>query len=108
MKRLPLRQMILHGWWPSAAKIWLYRLKGYRIGKGVHLSFGAILEGESVDIGDSVRLGLLSFVRGKTIRLGDHVQIGATSMLDTPHLEIGAGTTEVRKLIISGELLKRR
>ena len=37
-------------------------------------------------------MGFLSFIRCKTVRLGAFVQIGATSMIDTPHVEIGSGT----------------
>jgi len=100
--RLPLRDILLHGWLPSPFKKWFYRLKGYRIGKGVSFGFGAIICGRKVEVGDYTQIGFLSFVRGDTIRLGAHVQIGAMTMLDTPHLDIGDGTRFNEQVFVGG------
>ena len=100
--RLPLKEMVLHGWMPSAVKTFLYRRKGYRIGSGVKLSFGSVVCGDEVQIGAGTRMGFLSFVRGKTIRIGAHVQIGATTMIDTPHVEIGEGTRINEQVFVGG------
>jgi acetyltransferase-like isoleucine patch superfamily enzyme len=100
--RLPIRKILAHGWLPSPLKVIFYRLKGYRIGRGVRFGFGAIVDGQTVQIGDGTALGLLSFVRGKTIVLGSHVQIGATTMIDTPHVEIGDGTRINEQVFVGG------
>src|SRR5262245_27989939 len=100
--RLPLRQIILHGWLPSPLKKVLYRIKGYRIGRDVKLGFGSVVCGASVVIGDGTELGLLTIVRGSSIRIGAHVQIGAMTILDTPHLDIGDGTRINEQVFIGG------
>lgn len=100
--RFPVKQILLVGFLPSGIKKLVYRLKGYRIGKGVHLGFGSVVCGESVDLGHHVQMGFLSVLRGKTIRVGDHVQIGSVTILDTPHIEIGEGTKINEQVFVGG------
>jgi acetyltransferase-like isoleucine patch superfamily enzyme len=100
--RFPIREICFYGWMPSAVKKAVYRLKGYRIGRDVHLGFGSTISGHDVAIGAGTRLGFFSSVRGRTIRLGAHVQIGATTMIDTPHVEIGDGTRINEQVFIGG------
>jgi acetyltransferase-like isoleucine patch superfamily enzyme len=95
--------MVLHGWWPSFLKVWFYRLKGYRIGRHVHIGLGSVIIGRDVELGAHARIGFGSFVRGRTIRIGAHVQIGSATMLDTPHLEIGEGT-KINEQVFAGGL----
>lgn len=100
--RLPFREILLYGWLPSPLKKVLYRLKGYRIGKGVSLGFGSVVSGDTVQIGAHTNLGILTWIRGKTIRLGSHVQIGATTIVDTPHIDIGDGTRINEQVFVGG------
>ncbi len=100
--RFPVREIILVGWLPSVLKKWVYRWRGYRIGRGVVLQFGSVICGEDVTLGDGVSLGFFSVIRGRTIRIGDDVQIGAVSFLDTPHLELGAGTKINEQVFVGG------
>jgi acetyltransferase-like isoleucine patch superfamily enzyme len=100
--RFPMKEMVLHGWLPSPLKKLFYRLKRYRIGRGVHLGLGSVICGRDVEIGDHTEIGFLSFVRGKTIRIGSHVQIGSTTMVDTPHVEIGDGTRINEQVFVGG------
>jgi len=100
--RFPIRELLLHGWLPSPLKKLFYRLKGYRIGKGVRLALGSVLIGTNVDIGPETELGFFSFVRGRSIRIGANVQIGSASFIDTPYLEIGDGTKINEQVFIGG------
>jgi len=100
--RIPLRSILLYGLWPSFVKVFLYRLKGYRIGKGVSIGLGAVLYGEQVEIGDHTSIGFLAVIRGKQIRLGPHVQIGSLTFLDTPHIRIGEGTKINEQVYVGG------
>lgn len=100
--RIPIRSVLLYGLWPNFIKIFLYRLKGYRIGKGVSIGLGAVIYGEHVEIGDHTSVGFLTIVRGKEIRLGPYVQIGSMTFLDTPHLEIGEGTKINEQVFVGG------
>jgi acetyltransferase-like isoleucine patch superfamily enzyme len=100
--RVPIRAMILYGLWPGFIKIRLYRLKGYRIGKGVSIGFGSVISGDRVEIGDHTSIGFLTIIRGKQIRLGPYVQIGSMTFLDTPHMEIGEGTKINEQVFVGG------
>jgi len=50
--RIPFRTILLYGLWPQFIKILIYRLKGYRIGKGVSIGFGSVISAERVEVGD--------------------------------------------------------
>ena len=100
--RLPIREVIFYGFWPGFIKRLIYRLKGYTIGKGVSIGFGAVILGDTVQIGDQSSFGFFTIVRGKTIKIGSHVQIGSTTILDTPHLEIGDGSRINEQVFVGG------
>ncbi len=100
--RIPIRSMLLYGLWPGFIKILLYRLKGYRIGKGVTIGFGSVVCGDDVEIGEHTSIGFLTIIRGKEIRLGPYVQIGSMTFLDTPHMEIGEGTKINEQVFVGG------
>ncbi len=100
--RLPIRHMLLLGFWPSPVKRLIYRLKGYRIGRGVSFGFGSVLLGDDVEVGDETEIGFLTVVRGKTIRLGAHVQIGSMTIIDAPLVEIGEGTKINEQVFVGG------
>lgn len=100
--RLPLLSIALTGFLPSVLKSWIYRLKGYRIGKGVKFGLGSVLIGKDVEVGDYSSFGLLSVIRGDRIRIGSHVEFRAMSIFDTPHLEIGDGTRINEQVFVGG------
>lgn len=100
--RFPIREIVLFGFLPSVLKKWVYRLRGYRIGKGVRIGMGSVVYGGKIEIGDYVSIGFLTVIRGETIRLGSHIRIGSLTFLDTPHLEIGDGTKINEQVFVGG------
>lgn len=101
--RFPIKAMLGHGWMPSFLKCALYRLRGYRIGRGVRLGFGTVICGaKDVTIGDGVSIGFFSFIRGREVKLGERVQIGSMCFLDTPYLEIGSDTKLNEQVYVGG------
>ena len=100
--RLPIREMLLIGIWPSAIKKFIYRLAGHRIGKGVQLGFGSVICGEQVEIGDHTHVGFCTAIRGKSIRIGARVLIGALTFIDTPYIEIGEETKINEQVYVGG------
>ncbi len=100
--RIPIRKVLLYGLWPSFIKVLLYRLKGYRIGKGVTIGFGSVICGQRVEVGEHTSIGFLTIIRGKEIRIGSYVQIGSTTFLDTPHIAIGEGTRINEQVFVGG------
>jgi acetyltransferase-like isoleucine patch superfamily enzyme len=100
--RLPIRSILLYGLWPAFIKIFLYRLKGYRIGKGVSIGLGSVICGDRVAVGDFTSIGFFTIIRGKEIWLGPHVQIGSMTFLDTPYIEIGEDTKINEQVFVGG------
>jgi acetyltransferase-like isoleucine patch superfamily enzyme len=100
--RIPIREILLFGLWPGFIKTWIYRLKGYRIGKGVSIGFGSVICADHVEVGDHTSIGMLTIVRGKKILIGAHVQIGSTTFLDTPFVQIGEGSKINEQVFIGG------
>jgi acetyltransferase-like isoleucine patch superfamily enzyme len=100
--RVPIRDVILYGLLPGFIKVMIYRLKGYRIGKGVSIGFGSVICADRVEIGDRTSIGFLTILRGKEIRLGAYVQIGSTTFLDTPYIDIGEGSKINEQVFVGG------
>lgn len=100
--RVPIRSILVWGLWPSFIKVLLYKMRGYKIGKGVSIGFGSVICGEMVEVGDHTSIGFLTIIRGREIRLGPYVQIGSTTFLDTPHIEIGEGTKINEQVFVGG------
>lgn len=101
-KRIPVLQIITIGLLPSFLKIIYYRLKGYQIGKKVHLGLGCIIDGVNVNIGEGTRIGYFTIIRAKIITIDRFVLIGSMSFLETETLEIGEDTRVREKVYIHG------
>ncbi len=100
--RIPLKEILLYGLLPSPLKKLIYRIRGYRIGRGVSLGLGSVVIGKDVEIGERTSISFFTVIRGKRIRLGTGVQIGAMSFLDTPHLDLGDGTKINEQVYVGG------
>jgi acetyltransferase-like isoleucine patch superfamily enzyme len=100
--RIPMRDVFLFGLLPGILKIWVYRLRGYRIGKRVSIGFGSVICADQADVGDDTKIGFLTIIRGKRVRIGSRVQIGSTTFLDTPYIEIGDGTKINEQVFVGG------
>jgi acetyltransferase-like isoleucine patch superfamily enzyme len=100
--RVPIRDVLLFGLWPGFLKKVIYRVKGYRIGKGVSIGFGSVICADQVEIGEHASIGFLTILRGKEIHIGPHVQIGSTTFLDTPYIHIGEGSKINEQVFVGG------
>jgi acetyltransferase-like isoleucine patch superfamily enzyme len=105
-KRLPIAHLALYGWLPSPIKVWAYRVfRGYKIGKGVKLAFGAVVVGESVELADHVEIGLLAMVMGRSIRIGRHSSVGTMSYLACERIQIGEDARIREQVFVGGPQL---
>lgn len=100
--RIPIKDVLIYGFLPSPIKKFVYRLKGYRIGKKVSIGLGSVICGEDVHVGDYTTVGFFTIIRGKRITIGSHVSIGTTTFLDTPYLEIGDGSHINEQVFVGG------
>ena len=99
----PVRHMLAYGFWPSPVKVLLYRLRGYRIGRGVKIGFGSVVMGEDVGIGDNTTIGFFDVIRGRKIEIGRHVSIGSASFICTSRIELGDGAVLTEQVFIGGQ-----
>lgn len=100
--RIPVISMILMGFLPCFLKKFIYRLKGYKIGKKVSIGMGTVIIGKNVSIGNETKISFLTLIRGNTIKIGSFVSIGCMTALDTPHTEIGDGTRITEQVVVGG------
>jgi acetyltransferase-like isoleucine patch superfamily enzyme len=105
-KRLPLGHLALYGWLPSPIKVWAYRiLRGYKIGKGVKLAFGAVVVGEQVVLADGVEIGLLAMVLGRSITIGRFSSVGTMSYIACERIQIGEDARIREQVFVGGPQL---
>lgn len=100
--RFPMRHILFIGILPSFAKRAIYRMKGYKIGRGVNLGIGAVVVGKDVEIGEGTTIGFFAIVRAKKISIGRHVKIGSTTIIDTEKIEIGDDAKINEQVFIGG------
>ena len=100
--RIPVMHMLFIGILPSFLKKIVYRIKGYRIGKGVSLSFGCVLLGRKVEIGKNSKIGFFTIIRGREIIIKDFVKIGSMSVLDTEKIFIDEDARINEQVYIGG------
>jgi acetyltransferase-like isoleucine patch superfamily enzyme len=100
--RIPVKHVLLFGFLPSFLKVWVYRLKGYKIGQKVSLGFGSVILGKKVTVGDHTSIGFLTIIRGEEITIGSYVNIGSVTFLDTPYMEIGDGSKINEQVFVGG------
>jgi acetyltransferase-like isoleucine patch superfamily enzyme len=100
--RIPIKDVLLYGLLPSFLKVWIYRLKGYRIGRTVSIGFGSVICAGKVTVGERTSIGFFTIIRGKEIAIGSDVNIGAFTFLDTPFIEIGDGSKINEQVYVGG------
>lgn len=100
--RLPIKDIILIGLLPGFLKKFVYRRKGYKIGKDVSIGLGSVIIGKDVTIGNDTHIGFLTIIRGRYIEIGSHVSIGSMTIVDTPHFEIGDGSVMNEQVFVGG------
>lgn len=81
--KIPFKQLASIGILPSFLKKFIYRLKGYQIGKNVSIGFGSVVIGKKVKIQNNVKIGLISIIRGEEILIERFVTIGSFTVIDS-------------------------
>ena len=76
--------IIIYGLLPCFLKKIVYRLRGYKIGRKVSISFGSVIIGDRVIIGDYTSISFLTVIRGGTITIGAGTGLTVALASDTP------------------------
>lgn len=101
-KRIPYVQLILFGFWPSFIKILLYKISGYKIGKGVRIGFGSIIKAKQVDIGQGTIIGAFTIIISSDLSIERFTRIGTFTYLDVNKLNIGEDSRINENVYVSG------
>lgn len=99
---LPISKMITFGILPSRLKVWLYRRKGAKIGKGVSIGLGSIIISPDIEIGDETTIGPLTVINVRKLHLGKRVKIGSLNVIKTGKVSIDDDTKIAEQVIIGG------
>jgi acetyltransferase-like isoleucine patch superfamily enzyme len=78
---------------PSFLKQPIYRLMGMRIGRGVHIGFGAVLACRSVELADGAHIGAFCLLRCARLRMGARARIDRLVRIAVHTLSMGSQTT---------------
>lgn len=100
--KIPFVQIIIFGIWPSFIKKFIYRLKGYKIGKNVSIGLGSVIIGNQVSVKDNTKIGMVSVIRGNDISIGRYVKIGSFTFIDCHKIDIGEDSRINENVIIGG------
>lgn len=100
--KLPFKAIATIGILPSFLKKFIYRMKGYSIGKDVSIGFGAVIIGKKVTIENNAKIGLATVIRAKEITIERFASIGSFTFIDTGKLRIGEDARINEQVIIGG------
>lgn len=100
--KIPFKEIILVGFFPSFLKKIIYRIRGYKIGKNVSFGLGSVIIGKHVVIGDNTTFGFISVIRANNLEIGRFVRIGSLSMLDTETIIIDDDSRINENVIVGG------
>jgi acetyltransferase-like isoleucine patch superfamily enzyme len=102
--RLPISQIIFVGLLPSYLKLIVYRIKGYSIGKNVHIGLGSVVIGKEVHIKANTKIGFFSMLRAKEIQLDKYVSIGSFCFIEAYEIKIGEDTKIKEQVKVGGTI----
>lgn len=104
-QRVPILQMLTVGLLPSFLKVWYYRLRGARIGRGVHIGVLTVIVARTIEIGEGCEIGFATIIRGREVILRRHVKIGSMTFLDVERTFIDDDTKINERVFAGGPML---
>jgi acetyltransferase-like isoleucine patch superfamily enzyme len=88
---------------PSALKVRIYRMLGWKIGRDVHIGFGSVILAERVELADGASIGYLCFVRITELKLGKRAALSNVVRATLHTLELRSQSTIHSQNQISGD-----
>lgn len=98
--RLPIKHMLTIGLLPSALKVGYYRWRGARIGKGVKIGTGAVIQSDDIEIGDGSTIGIATSITCVKLKIGKRTQIRPLILMDAHDVSIGNDVTISEAVLI--------
>lgn len=100
--KIPFSKIATIGILPSFIKKFVYRMKGYKIGKNVSIGPGSVIIGKKVVIGDNVKIGLVTVIRGEEVTIERYTTIGSFTVIDSGNIFIGEDSRINEQVIVGG------
>jgi acetyltransferase-like isoleucine patch superfamily enzyme len=88
---------------PSSVKVLIYRVLGWKVGKGVHIGIGTVILADQVEIGDGARIGHLCLIRVTVLRMGNRASISNLVRATLHTLEMRSQSTIHSQNQVSGD-----
>lgn len=99
--RIPIKEILIIGLLPSFLKIFLYKIKGAKIGKNVSIGFGSVIVADKIEVGDYTSIGFGTIIRGREVKIGKHVKIGSAVFFDVEKIFID-DDAKINELVFAG------
>lgn len=103
-RRIPFNEIIFLGLLPSFLKILIYKLKGYRIDKGVRIGFGSVIISKNVRIKGHTNIGLFTAIIADTVDIGSNSVIGSLTYINCLLFKIGNDSKIREQVYVGGTL----
>ena len=88
--RLPIKEILLFGFFPSIIKKLFYRLKKYKVGRNVKFSFGSlIIAKNNCSIGEGTIVGFFSIIIVNKLTIGNNCRIRSFTFIKTDKMKLG-------------------
>lgn len=87
-RRYPIVKILTIGIMPSFIKKFIYRLKGYKIGKDVKIGLGSIICGKEVFINDNSSISFGVVIKVDKLIIGKNVRINTGTFIDTREVHL--------------------
>jgi acetyltransferase-like isoleucine patch superfamily enzyme len=103
-KRIPIKEILIQGFLPSFLKKSIYRIKGYKIGKGVKIGIGSIIIGKDVRLNNFSQIGHFTIIIADSIEIGRYTSIGSFTYISCVVFNIGEDSKIREQVYIGGTL----
>jgi acetyltransferase-like isoleucine patch superfamily enzyme len=107
MAGIPITKMLTIGMLPSVLKVAYYRMRGARIGRGVSIGLGTVINSDDLEIQDDASIGVLCFINARRLRIGRRVRLNMLVAADANEIEVGDDSVIMEQVVIGGMLTPR-
>lgn len=106
-QKVPFAKMVLFGALPNFLKVWLYRLKGAKLGSNVKFGLCSYVSADQLEMADDAKIGPFSFVLARRLKMGKRSAIKAFVAVDTVDVEIGDDSIIMEEVVVGGMVSPR-
>lgn len=91
--RLPMKSIFTIGLLPSVLKVMYYRWRGARIGRGVKIGIGSVIQSKEIEIDNDTSIGMFTSITCAKLTVGKRTIIRSLVFIDAQEVAIGNDVT---------------